>query len=317
MLRALLAVLAALLFVLLPGQAHADAVAPRTVFVGTYVNQIYGVDVKGSQYSVDFYVWFRWEGDDLHPLDSFEVAGGRITSKTGVQKKKLGAQNYASARVVATITKYWDLKRFPLDGHTLTLDLEDAEHDTRTLLYEVDRDNVGLSPDLEIPGWVLRRSGASVERHLYRTNYGDTSFPTGSESQYARYRYTLEVARPGYGRFWKVFFGLFVAVVVSWCAFWVVPRDSGPRVTLGVGATFAASAVTVTIHHSLPETNAVTLADKLIMLTLGAIVLSVVQTILALALFAGKREAAQQRLDRACRWAFPLAYGLVLAVILR
>lgn len=319
MLRACSAVLVAFLLFLLPSLARADAVPdapPRTVVVGTYVNQIYGVDVKGSQFSIDFYVWFRWEGDDLKPLDSFEVAGGRIVSKTGVQRKKLGAQNYASARVVATITKFWDLKRFPLDGHTLTLDLEDAEHDTRAVLYESDRDNVGTSPELEIPGWVLLRSGASVERHVYRTNYGDTSIPTHAESQYARYRFSIEVARPGYGRFLKVFFGLFIAVVVSWCAFWVLPRDSGPRVTLGVGATFAASAVTVTINYSLPDTNAVTLADKLIMLTLGMIVLSVAQTIVALALFAARREALQVRLDRACRWGFPVAYVAVLAAIL-
>lgn len=320
MLRACLAVLAAVLLFVLPHAARADAApdpGPRTVVVGTYVNQVYGVDVKGSQYSIDFYVWFRWEGEGLAPLDSFEVASGRIVSKTGVQKKRLGTQNYASARVVATITKFWDLKRFPLDGHTLTLDIEDAEHDTRTMIYESDRDNVALSPDLQVPGWVVRGSSASVERHLYRTNYGDTSFPTNSESHYARYRFAIEVARPGYGRFLKVFFGLFIAVVVSWCAFWVVPRDSGPRVTLGVGATFAASAVTVTIHYSLPDTNAVTLADKLIMLSLGMIVLSVVQTIVALGLFAGKREVLQQRLDRACRWLFPLGYVVVLAAMLR
>src|SRR5260221_7759900 len=118
-----------LVLLLLPVCARAlETVAPdttpRTIVVGSYVNHVYGIDIKNNQYTVDFYVWFRWDGDDLKPLDSFEVAGGRIVSKTGVEKKKIGAQNYTSARVIATITKFWDLKRYPLDGHTLTLEIE-------------------------------------------------------------------------------------------------------------------------------------------------------------------------------------------------
>ena len=178
-----------LLFVAEAKSACADVTpdaAPRKVVVGTYVNHVSGIDVKNSQFTVDFYIWFRWEGDDLKPIESFEVAGGRIVSKTGIQRKKLGAQNYISARVIATITKFWDLKRFPLDGHTLTLEIEDAELDTRTMVYEQDRENVGISPDLQVPGWIPKRSSADVERHVYRTNYGDTSLPTNSESTYAR-----------------------------------------------------------------------------------------------------------------------------------
>jgi len=319
-LRAWFAALLGLALLCLPSRASAldDApppAAPRTVVVGTYVNHIYGIDIKNSQYTVDFYIWFRWEGDELKPLDSFEVAGGRVTSKTGIEKKKLGALNYTSARVIATVTKFWDLKRFPLDGHTLTLEIEDAEHDTRTMVYEQDHDNIGISPELQVPGWVVKTTRADVERHLYQTNYGDTSFPTNTESRYARYRFSIEVARPGYGRFLKVFFGLFISVLVSWCAFWVRPKESSPRVSLGVGATFAASAVTVTINNSLPDTNSVTMADKLIMLTLGIIVLSLAETIVALTLLAGNKEATQQRIDRVCRWLFPLAYGVALAAI--
>ena len=319
-LRTYLSILLGFALLCLPRTASAlsDApppAAPRTVVVGTFVNHVYGIDIKNSQYTVDFYIWFRWEGDELKPLDSFEVAGGRITSKTGIEKKKLGAQNYTSARIIATVTKFWDLKRYPLDGHTLTLEIEDAEHDTRTMVYEGDHDNIGVSPDLQVPGWVVKTTSADVEQHLYRTNYGDTSFPTNTESKYARYRFSIEVARPGYGRFLKVFFGLFISVLVSWCAFWVRPKESSPRVSLGIGATFAASAVTVSINNSLPDTNAVTMADKLIMLTLGIIVLSLAETIVALTLFAGNKEPTQQRLDRVCRWLFPVVYIAVLTVI--
>ena len=59
------------------------------------------------------------------------------------------------------------------------------------------------------------------------------------------------------------------------------------------------------------------MADKLIMLTLGIIVLSVAETILALTLFAANKETTQQRIDRACRVLFPFAYLVALVLIVR
>ena len=289
---------------------------PRKVVVGTFLNHIVSVDIKNNQFGVDFYVWFRWEGDDLKPLETFELANGRITAKSGFVKKTLGTQNYALCRVLGTINKFWDLRRFPIDNHTMTLEIEDSEQDERTVIYERDTDNTGISPSLQIPGWVVSRSAAAVVQQVYRTNYGDTSLPSNTESHYSRYIYSLDVARPGYGRFLRVFFGLFISVLISFCAFHVRPKESSPRVSLGIGATFAASAVTVAINNSLPDTNSVTLADKLIMLTLAMIVGSVVITIIALALFARGKESSQQQLDRYCAVLFPAGYLVLLAILL-
>lgn len=71
-----------------------------------------------------------------------------------------------------------------------------------------------------------------VVRQVYRTNQGDTSLPKGNESSYSRYAFSIEVRRPGYGRFSKVFFGLFIATMIALAAFWVRPKESSPRVSL-------------------------------------------------------------------------------------
>ncbi len=305
---------------LLCGVAAADpdpalGVAPRKVTVGMYVNHVYNVDVKGNQFSVDFYIWFRWEGDDLKPIDSFELANGRITAKSGLSKKVFGKENYASIRVLATITKFWDMRRYPLDDHTLAIEIEDSDTDTRVALYEADSENAKISPDLRVPGWEVVGTRSRATTYTYATNYGDVSLGKGHASTYARYRFEISVERPGIGRFLKVFFGLFLSAMISWCAFWVRPKESSPRVSLGVGAAFAAAAVTLTINNSLPDTNALTMADKLMMLTLGVIVASVVETILALTLAARGKEALQQKLDRICAFGFPIFYVVMLVII--
>jgi hypothetical protein len=300
-----------------PLASRAEEPGPRQVVVGTYVNNVTGIDIKNNQFTIDFYVWFRWQGDDLKPLDTFELVNGRITSKTGVVKKKLGSENYALCRVLAQVNKNWDLRRFPLDAHSLELELEDGEQDDRIAVYLRDADNTGISPTLEVPGWKVTQSHGETEVHTYHTNYGDTSLPKNRESSYSRYRYTIDVVRPGYGRFLRVFFGLFIAVLISWCAFFVRPKESSPRVSLGVGATFASAAVTVAINSTLPDTNSVTMADKLVMLTLGCIVASVAETIVSLTLFARGKEAFQQRLDRVSAAIFAAFYLVTLFLIIR
>jgi hypothetical protein len=291
--------------------AHAD---PQKVTVGVYVNQITGIDIKNSKFDVDFYIWFRWEGE-LKPMDTFEVANGRITSKSACTKHVYGAQNHTTCRIVATVTKFFEMHRFPLDDHSLDIQIEDSESDTRNAVYVADDANATINPDLHIPGWVVEGYRGALTTQVYRTNYGDITQPHDRESAYSRYVFTVDVSRPGYGRFMRVFFGLFISVLISWCAFHVRPKESSPRVSLGVGATFAAAAVTVAINNSLPDTNAITMADKLIMLTLGCIVASVAETIAALTLAARGKEELQRRLDKVCAFVFPAFYLAMLVVI--
>jgi len=289
---------------------------PAKVTVGVYVNHITGVDIKNNKFEVDFYIWFRWDGDDLKPLDTFELMNGRITAKTAVVKRVVNGHNYTSARILATITKFWNLTRFPLDSHALRLEIEDTDRDARQAVYEGDAENATVGDEVRVPGFVIAKSAGKTQIHTYHTNYGDPSQPRGNQSSWSRYIFEMEIERPNIGRFVKVFFGLFISVLVSWCAFHVRPKESSPRVSLGVGATFAAAAVTVSINNNLPDTNDVMLADKLVMLSLGIILASVIETIVALTLNARGKEAIQQKLDKICAIAFPVFYIVVLAVIL-
>ena len=312
--------LAALALVAAAATARADTpipAQPRKIAVGVYVNQIFAVDIKANQFQIDFYIWFRWEGaDDIKPLDTFEVNNGRIAAKTGIIKHTYGTQQYVSCRVLATITKFWDLHRFPLDDHTLELRIEDSDLDARQAVYVADVDNATVSPDLKVPGWVIGEHRSRVVTQTYHTNYGDITMPSNTESHWSRYVFAVEIERSGYGRFLRVFFGLFISALVAYCSFHVRPKESSPRVSLGVGATFAAAAVTVAINNSLPDTNSVTMADKLIMLTLGVIVATVGETIAALTLFARGKEDLQKKLDRTFAIGFPIFYVGMLALIL-
>jgi len=73
-----------------------EVVKQETVYAGVYINQIFEVSLKDNRFSVDFYVWFRWLGDDINPLESFEVVNGRIDSKESIYTDKIKGFNYGS-----------------------------------------------------------------------------------------------------------------------------------------------------------------------------------------------------------------------------
>lgn len=296
-----------------PAEKAAAEKEPVRVEVGTYVNQILSLDLKGNQFTADFYIWFRWKGD-AKVFDTFDLANGRITSRTGIVKKDLdGGVHYASARILATITKFWDLRRYPLDDHQLTIEVEDNENEDNLLVYVPDKLNSSISPAVEVPGWHVAGTSVSVTSHKYATNYGDTSVPTGNASSYSRFVSAVDIKRPGHvGRFFKVFFTLFIATVISWLAFWVKAKETGPRISLCVGSLFAAAAATFAINNMLPDTNSTTMSDRLVVVSLSCIFIATLQTIVAINLGYAGKENAQRLLDRICAWLFPLLYVVLL-----
>lgn len=284
--------------------AFADDAGPTTAYIGVYVNQVDALSLKDNQFTADFAIWFRWKGGAASPAETFEVVGGRLDAQDNTPyANELDGWRYSSRRVVATVTQFWNVSRFPLDDHTLRIAIEDADNESSKLMYVADSDNCGVSPQLQVPGWKVGTPWAAIEEHEYRTNYGDTSLPTGSASTYSRFIYSIPLTRPNWGYFIKLFFGLFVATAIAFLALFIRPIDLDPRFGLGVGAIFAAVASEYVVTASLPDTSVLTLADVLHILAFVFIFLTLAESTLSLKLYNGD-EAGRQRSKRLDRWSF-------------
>lgn len=295
----------------IPGLTNASSTEaiPAKVTTGIYLNQIYAVNLKENKLSVDFYVWFRYSDNTLNPLDSFELINGRIESKSGIVKKKINGINFASCRVVATINKFWDVSKYPLDKHVLSIELEDSENDDTKGIFLADTENAGINPDAQVRGWMISRVSSGVTTKSYDTNYGDISLPINNRSSFSRYTFSIDVIRPGYGQFFKLFAIMFLAVFVAFLSFFVQP-SAGPRFGLGTGALFAAAANSFIVGSSLPESNGPTLADQLQITTIFFIFASLAISTLSLNVLNRGNELASKRIDLISAATLPLLYVL-------
>jgi hypothetical protein len=303
------------LFLVKPGYSQDNDTKPEDVYIGTYLNRIYDVSLKDNCFSVDLYIWFRWKSDDIDPIESFEIINGRIDTKTHFYDDIILGYKYATCRVTATITKFWDVSDFPLDNHCIQIEIEDSENESYKFAYIPDTENSAISPDLQVPGWIIKNNFTEVTEHHYRTNYGDISLPTDNASIYSRFTHSIDIVRPNIGYFLKLFFGVFIAALIAFLAFLIKPTDLDPRFGLGIGAIFAAVASEYVITSSLPDTNVMTLADKLHILAFAFIFLSLAQSTLSLWLYTKGREKLSRRLDIGCFFGFIILYSILSLLI--
>ena len=295
---------------------EASVESPTHVTVGVYLNQIISIDLRANQLTADFWLWFRWRGTARNPSDTFEIVGGRVNSRANSVRRTLpDGWEYAAVRLNVTITRQWDLTRFPFDDHMLEIVVEDAELAEAQFVFASDAVNTGMDPELSVPGWIVGDSDTHVLTHTYQSNYGDTSIEANAESRYSRFVFSVHLRRVGIARFFKVFFGLFVATLVAWFAFLFRPKDAASRVGVSIGSLFAAAASSIAINAQLPDVNGITLADEIVFLCLGAILTGLVLSIISLRLSDAPDAALAGKVNRVATVAFPVVIVVTMVVL--
>jgi hypothetical protein len=295
------------------GLVHAE---PAKVIVGSYVNKVQDLSFRDNRYTADFYIWFRWKAEGAlvgyKPLESFEIINGRIDNKTSVVEKKIGDMNYASARITATMAETWDLEDFPFDWHRTEVRIEDSAYTLQDLLFVADTNNSRLGDEIDISGWTVSNFAAEVTRKTYPTNYGDISQAKDAASEYSRFVLAWDVDRTGWGTAVKLLSTVILATAVAFVSFMVKPSDLDARFGMGVGSLFAVAASAFIVSASVPDSAALTVADRLHMVALGAIFLTLLQSAFCLRLEVSGREDRAFKIDRWCLIGLPLVfYGWV------
>lgn len=290
----------------------------KEVVVGAFVNQIHEFSLRDNSFTVDFYLWFRWKDPELKPYETFSVVDGRIESRTDPVVRELpSGERHAYTRVVAKVTRFFDVSDYPLDNHQLAIIVEEEDLESNKLRYLADVENSAASPSILLPGWDFERLSSSAGVGTYHSNFGDPTLPKAAESSYARLTTAVSFTRVGANFFIKLFFGLWACVLLSILAFFMRPVNVDPRFGVGVGALFGAIASQYVVANALPDTNVITLADQMHLVAFFFIISSVTQSTISLWLWETERQQASHRLDVVFRVGMPIAYVLATTWLLR
>lgn len=286
-----------------------------TVQVGLYVMRITDLSQHDGRWVLDAWVWFRWQGTDVHPHETFEIVNGTMDVREPNDVIDDQGFNYAAVRVRATIFHVFDVRKFPFDDHELTIEIEDNNLEDANLRYVVD-EGIALDPSVEVEGFSVRLRTPRVERHTYPTVYGYRSLGS-TTSSYSRFTVPLALRRGGRAPLFKLFWVSYLAVILALLALRVRATDLDARFGLGTGSIFAASANAFVVNEQLPNTVDLTIAEQVNLLAVGCIFISVFVSVASLRLCYRDRVDLSEKLDR---WALAIlgtAYVVINLLVVK
>ncbi len=290
---------------------------PAEVRAGLYLEQIHQVSIRDQSWSAEFFIWFNWTDPELKPGETFRLLGGEIELREKLASRENGKERYALYRVAANITKVFDVTRYPLDDHLLSIIVEDGERQSYQLRYVADVANSALSSRLILANYAISPDKEMIVRpHGYKSSRGDPQLPASYRATYSQLVFGVPIYRQDYGMYIKVFQGLFVALACAFVVFCIKPTHVDPRFGLGVGALFAAIANSYIAATMLPETGTFTMIDMVNGIGLATIFLTLVQSAISLYLYDHLGRLALTRLfDRVSFYVFTVVAIAINVVI--
>ena len=181
--------------------------------------------------------------------------------------------------------------------------------DKDEVLLQVDSDGASsLVSEIRVPQWIVTGVSASI-RDFPASYAGRRGFSSA-------FVVSVDVQRRPFYTVRLVSFPLFVIVLLSFSVFWMDRSSLGDRLSVSfIGILTAVAFMLVTSEH-LPQTSQFTLMHGFLNLSFLTMCATVVINLVVGALDKQGKSELGDRIDRGCRWVFPLAYFGLLFVML-
>jgi hypothetical protein len=287
---------------------------PEKVKVGVFVKSIYDISMANGEYSTAFDLWFLHKKDSLEIEKNFEIANNKVFQIQSSSSEKVNGLNWVSAKIVGKMQQDWVTHNFPFDQQTLLIKLENTLYDSRQVVFEPDVAGSKLDKNFSLTGWQIQKFEIKHNPSKYETNYGDPSLSQES-SEYSAVDILIHIKRNSWGLFFKVFLGLYIALLIASLVFLVPSADLNSKFGLAIGGLFAAVGNKYIVDSSLPESNAFTLSDQIHALTFSFILLYILLSAITHSIHNKGKEDLAKRVDRTLLWLAPVVYFLINVIL--
>lgn len=250
---------------------------PQEVKVGFYLMNLYDLNIDEHSFYADFYMWFKWRGDIdptniefVNTIEKWSMANVGFDGDSTPVLLKDGTK-YKIFRKEGRFYHAFALNRFPLDEHTLDIQIENPEHPANALVYVPDTNAALMRNTLNLVGWEHRNSQLATRVHDYGSNFGN---PEENAQQYSNLSFNITIARPFSYFLLKMLLPLLVVMLVGIGALLLHPEHIDTRSSLPIGALLTAVFLQQSYSGALPDSGYMVLMDKIYLL--GYLLISLV-----------------------------------------
>jgi hypothetical protein len=179
----------------------------------------------------------------------------------------------------------------------VVLEVEDRYADTTDEL-------VRGNQDVNVAGWDLQHLTMAVDETTLAT-------ATGGE-RFSRLVTTIHLKRRSWQFVWQMLFPLLVIVSMIWSIFWIDSSSLADRLNVSFIGVLTIVAYQFVVVEHMPRMSYLTFTDTLLLVSFVTMSATIPQSLAVHSLTRCGREARARRIDGICRWAFPLAYLLLV-----
>lgn len=194
--------------------APASAAAqPMSCRIGIYFLSIHDVDTATGTFAADFWMWSLCPDKDAQPLQTMQFLNANKVEGSLESSLQRGDQWWSTRLFSGSFRQDFKLANYPFDDQRLTIQMEEAVLDDRSLIYAADTAQSGIDQSVKAPGWTFsqfRLAAGDTER---KTTYGDPEL-TGA-SRYASMNLSIKADRVDAANFIKATFPLYIAAFLA------------------------------------------------------------------------------------------------------
>ena len=247
---------------------------PDTVVAGIYLDRIMDFDMVKSNWSYEYYAWFRWNPKKLGFVEikdnqpkaitknnaPFKIINGDILdiSTESFYVNDSGDSAYIMFFVKGASTQFFNVSTFPLDRHVVMIQMEHTSLGCKQMYFMADTAGSNVSSRVAINGYTRDKGRVITKFHTYKSALGDPRKGKGYNNTFAQFRFGLTIKRSNIGIYIKLFASLYIAVLVAFLSFFASEIQ---RVTLVIGSLYTTVASLYILTTKIPITEIISVGE--------------------------------------------------------
>ena len=300
----------------------------RVVYIGVDVNEISNLDARAETFEADFYLWFRYQGDQRAENVLFTNAVDPEYELTEpLDRAEDDNSHFAIFRVDTTFFEPLDFRDYPWDQHLLGIGLQNQTLSNDDIVYVPDPANQRQSqasralsavdtarPFNRIPSWEVRNVEFLQGNALARSTTPDPRTGAPEYDRFSTYRVNMEYARVVRPFLIKNLLPLALLALVTYISLYFSPENASTRIGFSVTSILTTSVLLQSISGNLPEIGYTVAIEWGYYTYIALSAMLVLINILIDRWYKRKRYVAVRRLDLFARILYPTVILIVITL---
>jgi ABC-type branched-subunit amino acid transport system substrate-binding protein len=298
----------------------------RVVYVGVGINGVSEINVQNQTFDADFFLWFRYQGDeDAEDVFFINAEEPDTPLPDPIERSEVDDEHFAMYRIDSTFNQPMDFRNYPWDKHTLNIGLQNVSLSEEDVVYVPDQSNLRQTqaerlssgvdvtrPFNQVPSWIATRVLFTQDTATTRGTVPDPRSGAPELRSASTYNVQMAFERDVRSFLIKNLLPLALLALVTYISLFFSPESAGTRIGFSITSILTTSVLLQSISSNLPDIGYTVAIEWGFYIYIGLSALLVLVNITIERWYKARRYAAVAQLDRIARITYPV---VILAVV--